>query len=209
MKVRPGNFVRTADNNLGDNSDSSAWRNNENSGGNMRKLKRMLLRSVIALLSLVALPGAGKCQQPALKDPLLDSMTGQWVLSGGIMGKQTTHDVSVEWVLNHQFIHIHETSREKTAQGLPQYDADVYLGWDAAKSEYKMHWMDVYGGGFSSVGHAPRQEDTIALLFPSPDGDFHTTFTFDPKTKTWQWDMDSEQGGKLHPFARLRMTKEK
>jgi hypothetical protein len=175
----------------------------------MRSLQRRLLESVIGLLWMAALPAIGNCQQPTLKDSLLDAMTGDWVLSGEITGKPTTHEVSVEWVLNHQFLRIHETSREKTAEGLPQYEADVYLGWDSKKSEYVLHWMDVFGGGFSSVGHAPKQENSIPLLFPSPDGDFHTTFTYDPKTATWQWNMDSEQGGILHPFARLKMAKQK
>ncbi len=156
---------------------------------------------------LLTLPVIGYCQQSTLNDPLLDSMTGKWVLSGDITGKATTHDVEVEWALNHQFLRIHETSREKTAQSLPQYEAEVYLGLDAKKGEYVVHWIDVFGGSFSSMGYGAKSGNSIPLVFKSPDGDFHTTFTFDEKSGTWQWTMDSEKDGKLQPFARLKMVR--
>ena len=104
-------------------------------------------------------------------------------------------------------MHIHETSREKTAAGLPQYEAHVFVGWDMKRNEYVVHWMDVFGGGFSGMGYADKKENTIPVIFKSPDGDFHTTFTFGKEKDRWLWTMDNEQGGKLRPFARLTMVK--
>jgi len=34
-------------------------------------------------------------------DPLLDRLTGQWVLRGTIHGQQTAHDIDAAWVLGH------------------------------------------------------------------------------------------------------------
>jgi len=45
-------------------------------------------------------------------------------------------------------------------------------------------------------------------LFKGNDGSlFHTTFAYSKGADTWQWIMDGEEGGKLHPFARVRLTK--
>ena len=167
-----------------------------------------MVRGVIACgLMVLGLRLSAGAQQPTLQDSLLDRMVGKWLLSGEIVGKPTTHDVEATWALNHQFVHIHETSREKTAAGVPQYEADVFLGWDVKRNEYVVHWMDVFGGGFSSMGYADKKENTIPVIFKSPDGDFHTTFTFDKQKDRWLWTMDNEQGGKLRPFARLTMVK--
>jgi hypothetical protein len=158
------------------------------------------------LLWLLVFSTEARSQQPTLKDPLLDEMTGKWVLSGQIRGKQTIHDVDVDWALNHQYVHIHETSRDKNGDGHPQYEAEVFLGWDASKEQYVVHWMDVYGGGFSLTGFGKRDGSSIPIVFATGDDRFHTTFSFDEKNRTWRWTMDSDHQGKVTPFARLVMT---
>ena len=165
------------------------------------------VRSSLWLLSLFIFSTEIRAQQPTLKDSLLDEMTGKWVLNGDIRGKQTVHDVEIQWALNHQYVRIHETARERDKDGHPVYEAEVFLGQDAAKEQYIVHWMDVYGGGFSLVGYGKRDANSIPIVFTSADGRFHTTFSFDEKSKTWRWTMDSEQQGKLSPFARLVMTR--
>ena len=46
------------------------------------------------------------------RDSLLDNMTGTWNLTGKILGRNANHLVEVEWVLNHQFLRIHEQDEE-------------------------------------------------------------------------------------------------
>ena len=163
------------------------------------------VRRLLALVWLVAAALPALAQQPALNDTLLDAMTGKWVLTGTIMGKATTHDVEGEWVLNHQFVRIHEVSREKTPAGAPQYDAWVFIGWDDTQKLYVIHWLDVYGGGYSGRGKGKKEGNAIPFVFhyENDNTDFHTTFAWDQKTQTWQWNMDGEKDGKLKPFARL------
>jgi hypothetical protein len=161
----------------------------------------------VAMSFLIAGSGLVSAQQPTLRDGLLDAMTGTWILRGDIRSKPTTHDVEVAWVLNHQFLRIHEVSREKTRDGRPEYEAEVLLGWDAARRQYVAHWMDVFGGGFSVTGYGGGTAAAIPLIFGSESGAFHTTFAFDERSNSWQWTMDAEQEGTLRPFARLTMTK--
>lgn len=165
------------------------------------------------LVALVMLSLSALAQPATFQDPLLDHLTGHWVLKGTIAGKETTHDVTSEWVLGHQYVRLHEVSREKNAKGEPEYEAIVFIGWDEPSSQYSCLWLDCTGGGGLSaqaIGHAKRGGDEIAFLFEGQDaGIFHTTFSFDKGAGTWQWLMDNEESGKLKPFARLKLTKKK
>ncbi len=151
-------------------------------------------------------------QQASFQDSLLNHSAGKWVLQGTIAGQQTTHDVSAEWVLAHNYLQLHEVSRERNQKGEPAYEAIVYIGWDERAKEYQCLWLDVTGGGGLSaqaIGHGKRDGDSIAFLFKGADGSlFHTTFAYDKSTDTWQWIMDGEENGTLHSFARLKLTRE-
>jgi hypothetical protein len=72
-------------------------------------------------------------------------------------------------------------------------------------------WLDSTGGGGLSaqaIGHAKRSGDEIVFLFKGGDGSvFHTAFAYSKETDTWQWLMDAEEGGRLQPFARVKLTR--
>jgi hypothetical protein len=166
----------------------------------------------IAALIVVCLTAIGIAisqePQPTFQDPLLDRFQGSWVLKGTIAGKETTHDVTNAWVLNHQFLRLHEVSREKNGKSEPAYEAMVFVGWDEATSRYVAIWLDIWGGfSKATVGYAPRTGDEIRFLFNDGKSDFHTTFIYDRKADVWEWRMDAEDNGKLKPFARVKLSK--
>ena len=165
--------------------------------------------TIVASITLVSF--SASAQQGTFQDPLLDHLIGKWILEGSIDGKETTHDVISEWVLDHQYVRLHEVSREKNAKGQAAYEAIVFIGWDQSSSQYACLWLDSTGGGGlsdPSIGHAKRNGDEIAFLFKGKDGTiFHTRFVYSRGADTWQWLMDGEEGGKLQPFARVRLTK--
>ncbi len=166
---------------------------------------RTILKAA-ALLTMTA--GIAFAQQPTFHDDLLDKLAGNWLLQGTIMGKQTTHDVAAEWVVEHQYLRIHEVSREKNAQGQPGYEAMVFVGWDQAAGEYVCIWLDTYGGmNATSLGHAKRNGDVIPFLFKDKDSTFHTQFIYHPEASNWEWRMDSEEKTGMKPFARLTLTR--
>jgi len=161
--------------------------------------------------SLILLARSASAQQTAFQDPLLDHLTGTWVLQGTIGGSATTHDIDADWVLGHEYVRIHEASREKDAQGQPAYEAIVFIGWDQPSSRYACLWLDSTGGGGltgQAIGYAKRGGDDIAFLFKAGDGSlFHTTFAYSRSADTWQWLMDGEEKGKLQPFARVKLSR--
>ena len=77
--------------------------------------------------------------------------------------------------------------------------------------EYRCLWLDSTGGGGLSAPIAPgkRGNDEIAFLFRDKDKDsgVHTTFVYSKGADTWSWLIDNEHGGKLTPFARLKLTR--
>ena len=176
--------------------------------------------SAVALLVLVAAAAAPLAQTQASRDPkytsrreLLDRLTGHWVAQGVIGKQQTTHDIDAKWVLDKEYVQIHEISREKDASGKPQYEAILHVVWDPKAGEYACLWLDTTGiANFppEGVGHAkPEPADTIAFVFKDPGGGGDlTTFTYDRAKDAWTWTIDNEaRDGKLTPFARLTLTR--
>jgi hypothetical protein len=168
-------------------------------------------RTIGIFAALLVVSFSASAQQPALHGPLLDHMIGSWVLQGTIDGKETTHDIDAEWVLNSGYLRLHEVSREMNSSGGPAYEAIVFISWDQRSSEYSCLWLDSTGNGglsASAVGRGKPSGDKIPIVFKAVSGDrFYTTFIYSQSTDTWQWAMDSEEGGKLQPFARVRLTK--
>ena len=158
--------------------------------------------------AFVAAPLAA--QQPTFHDPMLDQFVGEWTLQGTMHGQPTTHDVSVEWVIQHQYLRIHEVSRDLKPDGTPSYEATVYVSWDHASKGYTCVWLDVYGSVTSeSIGYAPAGGKDIAFVFHYRDGTaFHTTFAPGAGGETWTWAMDNvSKTGALSPFARVTLTR--
>jgi hypothetical protein len=161
------------------------------------------------LLGLAAGLHSAHAQQATLRDPLLDKLVGHWVLSGPLAGHPATHDVTAQWVLNHQYLEFRETSREKNKAGEPSYTADVFIGWDEPTHQYVCVWLDDYGDiSTQSLGHAPRDGDSIRFVFQDAHdpGRFHTTFAYNRPNGSWTMNMDNETNGKLSPFARTILT---
>ena len=170
-------------------------------------MKRLI---IYAALSVGACLSAS-AQESTFQDPLLDHLVGKWVLQGTIAGQKTTHDVRTAWVLGHEYLRLNEVAREKDARGRPAYEAIVLIGWDKAAAEYVCLWLDTTSGGglaAQTLGRAKRGGDEIAFLFTSADGSlFRTTFAYSRSADSWQWLMDSEEGGKRQPFARVKLSR--
>jgi len=146
--------------------------------------------------------------------PLLDHLAGTWVLKGTIAGKQTTHDVQADWVLRHEYLQIHEISREKDSAGKPAYEAIVTIGWDPkVANQYVCLWLDSTSGkGLTSegFGRGNPSGDAIPFVFTiSPTNLVHTTFTYRKGTDTWQWLIDEVENGKTDRFADVELTRTK
>lgn len=166
---------------------------------------------------MISLVVAGALVVPAQNQPLqplvlLDHLTGNWVLKGTIGGKQTTHDVQASWVLHHEYLQIHEISREKNADGQAAYEAIVLIGWDPKADQYTCLWLDsTSGAGLSNnvACKATPARDSIPFVFAiGPSESIHTTFTFGQATGAWRWIIDDIKDGKADRFADVELSRE-
>ena len=168
------------------------------------------MKSKIAAFAILAASVAARAQQASVVAPLLDHLAGRWVLGGEIAGKQTTHDVEAEWVLEHHYLRIHETSREKDAKGQPQYEAMVFVGQSNTAKAYTCVWLDVFGGSsIESIGVAEPKDNTLPFVFKNEKDEvsFRNEFVYNPNADTWEWNMDNVSNGVAKPFGRVTLAR--
>lgn len=142
-------------------------------------------------------------------DALLDHMVGNWKLTGNVMGQAAEHTVSVEWVLNHQFLRIHEKDYAPASTDRVPYEAMIMVGFDNTSDRYVAHWNDVFGGRFSeTLGYGTRSGDEIRFVFEYPDGPFHTTLRWNPETHQWKSLMQQKnKSGQWTEFADFTLSR--
>ena len=166
----------------------------------------------LAIFGLLMASINGLTQQSPMKSPLLDHLAGKWVLHGTISGqsKPAIHDVDTVWVIEHHYLRTHEVSREKNAQGQPQYEAIVFIGWNEETKQYGCVWLDSFGGlSVQSIGTATPQQNAIHFIFKDEKGeiDFSNDFVYHPNNNTWEWRMNNVQNGVYKPFAHMVLTR--
>jgi hypothetical protein len=169
------------------------------------------MKNKIAVFAILLASATAAAQQAPVASPLLDHLTGHWVLRGEIAGKPTTHDVDAEWVLQHHYVRIHEVSRDKDAKGQPQYEAMVFVGLSDTPKAYTCVWLDLYGGtSIESIGVAEPTENKLPFAFKNEKNEvsFRNDFIYDPATGGWQWRMDNVEKDVAKPFGRVKLTRQ-
>ncbi|MGD1055521.1 MAG: hypothetical protein ABR867_05525 [Nitrososphaerales archaeon] len=145
------------------------------------------------------------------RDALLDKLVGKWRVKGRIAGQAIMHACDAEWVLNHQFLRVHfvdvsaiENRRARSKPRKPDYEAEVFIGYDNMSERYVVHWLDTFGGRFSeSLGYGRRDgANAVRFVFEYPDGPLHNTFSWKTNDKTWSIMIEQKDGrGKWTVFA--------
>ena len=161
--------------------------------------------------ALIATALIATAQEAPINSALLNHLAGKWQMQGTVGKQPATHDFDAEWVLRHHYLRFHEVSRDKNDKGEPQYEATVFIGWNEKTKSYACAWLDVYGGLTSeSIGVATLKGNELAFVFTNEHGEttFANTFTYDPKTNTWDNRLDNVVKGAAKPFARFHLTKQ-
>ena len=167
------------------------------------------LSLLVSLSAFLAVSSAAQTA-PAWRD-LPGKMTGDWYLTGPVMGQQAHHQVHAEWVLNRQFLRIEESTVADAPKAERRYDAIWFLGYDSVSERYVMHLLDGFGARFSeTLGYGVRSGNQIQFVFEYPDGPFHTTLRWSPESEKWEWLMEQKgKGGNWGQFADLSLARPK
>jgi hypothetical protein len=135
------------------------------------------------------------------KDDLVSRLEGRWELTRTMRGQESKSAGEADWVLDHQFLRV----RMKDLATPSRYEAHVYIGWSNTSQRYDIHWMDVWGGHYSTRGVGTRTGDTIEFRFSDPDGAFFNTFAYDRAKDAWSMTLEnSDRSGKRSLFASER-----
>jgi hypothetical protein len=166
----------------------------------------------IAILAGALLWHGALAGEPGHPEALLDRLAGNWVLSGKLAGRETTHDISAGWTLNRGYLRVHELSREKAPSGAAAYEAIVFISYNAQTDDYTCLWLDSTSNqGLVPEGfaHAKRSANSLPFVFRDVNGQvsFENTFVYDPAADSWEWIMDNVAAGKRKPFGRVTLVK--
>jgi len=180
----------------------------------LRTIFRILAAAIVICLSASASKAFAASIPPASNsDPqkeLLGKLVGHWTMSGNIGKSQTVHDVDAAWVLNEEYVEIHEVSHDKDAAGKPKYEALILVVWDPKVKQFACMWLDTTGYGVftqDGVGKGVPDGDKMSFLFGTQGDGIHTTFAYDRSKDAWTWDIHNLISGKVSPFARLRLVR--
>lgn len=166
------------------------------------------LAAVVWLVVAVAYSAAQRA--PAdWHDDLVEHMAGTWILEGQVMGRPAHHDLVAEWVLNHQFLSLHEKTSADAPAAERRYEALWFVGYDGVSERYVMHLLDIFGARYAeTLGYGTRDGNTVRFVYEYPEGPFHSTYQWSPRDDTWQWLLEEKnKEGKWVTFADLKLTR--
>jgi len=165
---------------------------------------------VLPFVLVLGLVSASLAQAPAeWRDELVEHLAGSWNMGGQVIGHDAHHEVQAEWVLNHQFLRIHEKTASDAPAAEHKYEAIWFLGYDSISERYVLHLFDVFGTRFSeTLGYGTRDGNAIRFVFEYPDGPFHTTFRWSPEKDSWEWLMEQkDKDARWTNFADLKLMR--
>lgn len=162
----------------------------------------------LAALYLAVVPSIAQNAPASMK--LLDHLAGRWVMTGRLGTKAIKHDVNVQWILNREYIQFHEISRDKAANGVPVYEAIVYINKNAHTNQYTCLWLDSTAAApeFQPIGHAVQVGNSLPFIITvSAQDAIHTTFSYDASKGRWHLTIDDVNQGKTSRFGDVQLIR--
>jgi hypothetical protein len=135
----------------------------------------------------------------------LDALRGTWDMAGSFGGTPVRYNAEGQRVLQGGFLRLHMID----ATSPPQYEADVFIGFDHKANDYVAHWLDRFGAaGARVVARGVREGQRLVLTFPYAEGAFRDTFNWQPTTQSWSLLLESQAvDGTWSPFASYTLTR--
>ena len=162
-----------------------------------------------AWLLLLLTVGTSRAQEhPKIQErpPALKALDGNWVMSGDVMGKPVTYRMVAKPALQGAFTELHMSD----VQVPSEYEARVFIGYDADSKAVIVHWMDSFGANYSiphGTGHVT--DNSVQFTIPYQSGSFRDTFTYNPASKTWLFVLEAAQpDGTWKHFARYSVHRQ-
>lgn len=134
------------------------------------------LSSCIALLALASWATSPSfAQAPSestdgrFHDDLLDHFVGKWAVNSTVYGRKFTLDRDAEWVMNHQYLRVHEKSHEALPRLNVPFERTFFIGYNRPSKRYVVYELSVHGidnpndpPGFA---YAERSGNELKIVF--------------------------------------------
>jgi hypothetical protein len=164
-----------------------------------------LVASIAAIYStLVAAAAPAPQTAKSADEAFLDALQGDWIMDGMFGDKPVHYRAEGRRVLQGAFLRLHMIDVESP----PQYEAEVFIGFDAKAHDFIAHWLDDFGAaGARVVARGERQGEQLVLLFPYTEGAFRDTLSRQPASGSWSLLLESQSaGGAWSTFATYTLT---
>jgi hypothetical protein len=134
-------------------------------------------------------------------DDFLNHLVGKWDVSLSAHGSDFTMVLEADWVMNHQYLHIHEKSREIVPWIGAPFESEFFIGYNHEHTRYVVHEMTVFGddGPYEGFCYAYRSNNEIKLIKKwEANSDTVTIqrFVWEPISTSWHIEMRLEVAGK-------------
>ena len=155
--------------------------------------------------ALFLLVGTVSDAGPSADEVFLGNLEGKWDMVGTVRGKPVRYTAEGQRLLQGAFLRIHMID----ANVPPQYEANVYVGFDPEQHDYVVHWLDKFGAaGARVVATGQRQGERLIVHFPYTQGAFRNTWTHLPEADAWTLVIEAQKpDGHWSMFAEYRLTR--
>jgi len=166
--------------------------------------------ALITTCTLLAMPAPIHAQATAaggdVRPEILRQLDGAWTMTGDVRGKPVTYRMVARPALHGTFTEL----RMQDVQVPAQYEAAVFVGYDAASKTIIAHWMDSFGAKYSVPhGSGDITGNVVTFTIPYPSGPFRNTWRFDPASATWQFALEAAQpDGSWKHFASYALRRD-
>lgn len=125
-------------------------------------------------------------------------------MQGTFGDKSIKYDAVGKRVMGGAWLQIHIVDAAKP----PQYQADVFLGYDDEAGDFIVHWLDRVGAkGARVVATGHRDGERLVIVFPYAAGTLRDTFLRDRSSDAWNVLVESQgKDGAWSPFGNIQLT---
>lgn len=156
-----------------------------------RTISSITLILLASCLAPVARAQAAK-DDSALRfhDDLLDHFVGKWEVTAVVHGATFTLHREAEWVLDHQYLRVHEKSREVVPWLKIPFERIIFIGYNHRLKHYVVYEANVHGADIPFVpegfSYATRNGNELTIDHTNAGVAVgRGRWTWDAATSTW------------------------
>ena len=143
-------------------------------------------------------------------DDLLNHLVGKWDAAAIVHGQKFTLNLEAEWVLNHQYLHIHLKSHEVIPWLKVPFEGEFFFGYNQTNKQYTVHEMTVHGtsGPYEGFCYGYRSGNEFkAVAKFSADSITVQSFVWEPASGSWNIKSRWVVAGKgSEPFLEMKLA---